>query len=250
MFDSNFYFHHIPKTAGTSTFNFLKEVADRKQLSYMHPVLLDDLLDPKNSDWKQRQILVGHLGLLPQLEAGFTRFATILRRPLDHLMSYFLHVQRDPNHYFHLTLNNENISFKQWLQDKRFEGLTNNLQAKYLSVVPILDVVRIESPDSKQNQIRFEMAKPAIHHSELLALATDTLNKALFIGTVEEIKTFFDQISDHFELPKETEIAHLNRAPNSVGLLDDETLKIAKEITLVDQQLWESASSFSSAKPI
>jgi hypothetical protein len=189
------YFLHIPKTAGVSTALALKGLSDRSGRSMVGPCIADQLLAPGIANWKDADILIGHLGAWPIKHAGRSSYVTIVRDPVPHAVSWYRHVARDPNHYFHRIVADEGISFSDWFDDPRFFALTDNPQARHLGLCPDLDRAEYRADDPTFNQRSFELSERIESDGELYVAAQTTLDGAAVVGTVDRFDEFISGLA-------------------------------------------------------
>jgi hypothetical protein len=228
------YFLHIPKTAGSSVSRALFQIADKKELRMIGPVLLDHLAEMP--DWNESNVLAGHLGLLP-LHYKFEYF-TVLRDPLDRLYSYFSHVKRAPDHYFNRIVVEENLDFLDYLLDQRFHNLNFNMQTRYLSAMPRLG--DLEGLDAL-TPMAYEFENSSI--SEIsLKQALRTLERALWVGDINNLSQLGLFLEKRFQIPK-IDFPFLNLDPRirqEFTPLEIEAAKPLIELDTIIYQRWKS----------
>ena len=228
------YFLHIPKTAGTSVSRALFQIAEENELRMVGSILLDHLAD--KPDWKESNVLAGHLGLLP-LQYKFDYF-TVLRDPLERLYSYFSHVKREPDHYFNRIVAGENLDFLDYLLDQRFYNLNFNMQTRYLSTMPRL--ADLEGSDVL-TQMAYEFENSSISDISLKQ-ALRTLEKALWVGDINNLSQLGLCLKKKFQIPK-IDFPFLNLdpgIPKKFSPLEIEAAKPLIELDTIIYQHWKS----------
>ncbi len=105
-------FVHIPKTAGSTLYRVLDRHYSRR---HIYTIWRDGTLaDFKHLDDARRaeiRLLRGHFGCgLCGFLPDDTRYFTLLREPLDRVLSYYYFVRRTPHHYSHTQVLSEGMS--------------------------------------------------------------------------------------------------------------------------------------------
>jgi hypothetical protein len=223
------YFLHIPKTAGTSVSNCLSEIAAKKDLKMVGPILIDHLIE--RPQWENSDLLVGHLGLLP-LKHKFQYF-TILRDPLDRLYSYYSHVKRDPVYFIHNVVAGENLSFEEYLLDDRFFNINFNMQARYLSMTPKMDNLEIDTVFA-QLAYTFENSETS---SISLDTAISTLENALWVGDQNDLSSLGKFLEGHFGF-SDIKFPFLNNNPGEFKKFTSSEIEAAKPLIELDTMIY------------
>jgi hypothetical protein len=224
------YFLHIPKTAGTSVSNSLTEIAVKKNLSMVGPILIDHLVERPH--WEKADLLVGHLGLLP-LDHNF-RYFTVLRDPLERLYSHYSHVKRDPGHYFNKIVTAEKINFEDFLLDERFRNMNFNMQTRYLSTIPKFDHSE-KYGAFPQRAYDFENSLPSMISLEL---AFHTLKNALFVGNQSNLNYLAKFLDHHFRFPN-IQFPFLNQNPENSKNFNNREFKAAQPLLELDTAIYQ-----------
>jgi hypothetical protein len=135
--DTTAIFVHIPKTAGTT----LARIIDRQYpprarllLERHHEGVREFQALPKARRAEIR-LLRGHIpyGLHVYCPRPTTYF-TLLREPIDRLVSYYYFVQRQADHYLHDYANTPGMTLKRYVED-RVSLQMDNMQTRLLSGV-------------------------------------------------------------------------------------------------------------------
>jgi hypothetical protein len=121
--DEAIIFLHIPKCAGTTlTEEILKKkfIPSRTLIFYIHgtEVLMRQLEEMENSEKRQIQCIAGHFAFgihryLPQP----AQYITILRDPVERVLSHYCYAKREPGHYLYKEVNNGNITLRDYVEN-------------------------------------------------------------------------------------------------------------------------------------
>lgn len=234
------YFLHIPKTGGSTVTHALKKIASHKNLQSMGPLLMDDLLRPRNIRWRATDILIGHLGLLPIAEALPDHAVTVVRNPVDYMVSYYKHIRRAPEHYGHRLIVEKNLTFSEWIQHPDFRLLTDNPQARMLSSLPPIPSGQYRSKDPTAWQTAFESQERATSDTDVLADALDTLEALSLVGTTDCLDEFLQSLSELLHVPHFTSPRMNVSAREEQIDLGEEEISIIRSKTSIDFQIWDS----------
>jgi Galactose-3-O-sulfotransferase len=130
-------FLHIPKTAGTT----LNRIIDREYgpstvFSTYGPrsrEVMTEFIEMSEAQRSSIRVLRGHefFGTHEFFRPPVTYF-TVLRDPVDRIVSHYHYVRRSPQHRFHRTVTSQNMSLKDYVCCMTAKEL-NNGQARLLS---------------------------------------------------------------------------------------------------------------------
>ncbi|MCB8944624.1 MAG: sulfotransferase family 2 domain-containing protein [Ardenticatenaceae bacterium] len=112
-------FLHIPKTAGTTLQRILKRQYWPRHLYHVGSAA-DSIANFQQLPAAQRapiRLLMGHfeMGIDASLPTPSTYF-TILREPVARIISYYAHVRRDPDHYCHQLVNEQQMDLETFIR--------------------------------------------------------------------------------------------------------------------------------------
>ena len=237
------YFLHIPKTGGSTVTHALQTIAGHENLQTMGPLLMDDLLRPRNVRWRATDILMGHLGLLPIAEALPDYAVTVVRNPIDYMVSYYKHIRRSPDHYGHRIVAGNHLTFSEWIQHPDFRLLTDNPQARMLSVLPPTPSGQRRSEDPTAWQTAFESQERTTTDSDLLADALETLETLSLVGTTDCLDEFLQSLCELLDVPHFTTPRMNVSAIEEEIDLGEEEISIIRSKSPVDFQIWDSVKS-------
>ena len=152
------YFNHIPKTAG-SFFNFnIRKILKDFDINYQEYFIgdVDNINEEKliNAD-----LILGHLGTQPHSYHNNLITVTMLRNPVDRLVSNYCMIYGEEN------INYLN-KFNDWLFNDDIGYLTkNNLQSRFLTSNRIMDVTKKYPNVIEKKSYEFEEASKEVHEN-------------------------------------------------------------------------------------
>ena len=128
-------FVHIPKTAGTT----LVHIADRQYpaRTRMHLERHDESVREFQALPEARRAEIRFLrGHIPYGLHAYcprpTAYFTLLREPVDRLLSYYYYVQQEPRHYLYDYANQPGMTLKRYVED-RMSLQMDNMQTRLIS---------------------------------------------------------------------------------------------------------------------
>src|SRR3989442_9425283 len=98
-------FLHVPKTAGTTLARILeRQYGARAILRLYQSSYGQELAAIPATQLELLRVVMGNFSFEPhQFLAGPSRYITILREPIDRVISHYYFVRRDPTHYLYET---------------------------------------------------------------------------------------------------------------------------------------------------
>lgn len=130
-------FLHLPKTAGTTMNSILDSQYTKKQRIRYYTEEYSDFLNGLNSKVRQMpnlKCIMGHFrfGIHEIIEKPST-YITMLRHPIDRVISTFYFIRSNPHHPFYREANNMNLKDFVLSTDIEADFLVNNMQTSFLS---------------------------------------------------------------------------------------------------------------------
>lgn len=127
-------FLHIPKTAGTAFRHMLYESVVCRDLD-QHPMLIQSKREWKgdiNAVADKVDVLCGHFpfGIHERIQGRACEYVTILRNPIDRVLSYFDYVRTTKEHHYY---KHAQHGIGQFLIDGNDNRELDNLQVRLLS---------------------------------------------------------------------------------------------------------------------
>ena len=219
-------FEHIPKCGGTSLWRFL-------QNQYSHSVTFhvsgknptEDIQRfqemPANARSKFR-LVAGHgaHNLIPFVGDAFVKF-TVLREPVDRVISYYYYIKRRPNHARHQEITENISSLKAYLESGKDGFMNNNYIRRFgPGTYPEL----IKDPNSAIEQTFASMIEKFDH-----------------IGILEEMKELMDVLhqSVSFSTPYDGARENVTQKRPGAEEFDAEVLELIQAMNAADIALYE-----------
>lgn len=130
-------FLHVPKTAGTTFFQIVSKQYDENKIFYIDGMNVKKSLEHfKSLDNKTRNLYSCIYGHQPFGMHKFfnekTYYITLLRDPIERIISHYHYVLRTPTHYLHKTVKSNKISLKEYAKSGISSELSNG-QTKLIS---------------------------------------------------------------------------------------------------------------------
>ncbi len=137
--DETLFFLHIPKCAGTT---LTKEIIKRKfkphELIIFYnegtEVLIEKLKGMPQKEQEKIKCIAGHFafGIHNYYTARPFTYITLLRNPIERVISHYYYVLRKKDHYLHKTVLEKNLNLEEYVESKLSVEL-NNGQTRILA---------------------------------------------------------------------------------------------------------------------
>ena len=222
-------FLHIPKCAGTTlTEEILVKRYSSKEIIVFYELGTTALIDRLKSMSKREQRMVkciaGHFayGIHKFYQARPCSYITVLREPLDRVVSHYYYVLRRTDHYMHKEVTEKGISLKQYVEG----GLSTELDN---GQTRILAGIGQGAPFGKSTEAMLEKAREHLDRFDL-------------VGITEEFDGFLELLGRKMGW-KISRIADKNVTQNrtQINNLDKDTLDVIKHYTRFDRELYQHA---------
>jgi hypothetical protein len=132
-------FAHIPKAAGTTLHRIIEQQYHRQDIYSIYPTPrnpeggFSQFVNLPPEQRAQIRIMKGHLlfGLHAYLPGPFTYF-TLLREPIDRVISFYYYVRQNAQHYLHQHVLAQNMSLRQYIESQATTA-NDNFQVRMLA---------------------------------------------------------------------------------------------------------------------
>lgn len=236
------YFFHIPKTAGMSVWRFLEQAFPADKICPWW--LWDQLIDAPRAELDRWQVFRGHFlsHLEPYLARPLKTF-TFLRDPVARTISHYFHVRRAPEHPYHS--HAQRMSLAEFCLHPETRHMAENYQAAYLAKSALDPVAAKQDLGPLTLQQRMEYPDCIPDGAELLKRAQARLSGFAAVGITEDFEVSLRKIANLLNSPEPTSIERRNVNPDGALAedIDEKTLTLIRELTAVDQTLYQSVLS-------
>ena len=223
--ENTIIFHHIPKTAGTT----FRSILERQyNVDNIYEIWGDKNLMIKNfkiipqKDRFQYKLIYGHQALKLYDYVNKPVVITMLRSPVDRIISLYRYVKGFPWHPFYSTVNK--YSLKECFQNEIFNDWTELCNGQFNSI--------------KNSFNRTNLWQSNYDISTVQSMI-DIFHKDILFGLVE----FFDESLIYFNnyIGFTNHIYYYKqKLSRKIINIDDETIELIKEFNSLDIKLYES----------
>lgn len=232
-------FLHIPKTAGTNVRDFLDG-----QYSLASICRADSWIDVGDVDnLKDYSLIRGHFSfsMVSVLPSTFRSF-TVLRHPLDRMLSSLRHMQRDPGfHSLHQRAKGRTIS--DILRDPVIMDQQRDVQARTLCASVSPGAIAQYVKERKGRNERIDLG--ALESTPVtLDLAKERLEQIDFIGIFEDLDNSIRSLSHAMKYHPPRALGYRNHAPDGLSehtTMSTADIEILREYNKIDLQLYNYA---------
>ncbi len=223
-------FLHIPKAAGSTLSGVLMDQYHRKnsyRLDGKQPQKAVKRFKQLPEQQRARiKLLRGHLSFgLHMFIPGDSVYFTMLRQPVERIISHYYYVLQRRNHHLHQTVTSQNISLKDYV-------------AKRLS--PQLSDGMVKMISGKGYLVKDNVCPP-----EMLEHALENLDRYFFLpGLTERFDETLLLLKDRFNWPAPVYLKRrVTAARPGQEELDKETLDVIRQHNRLDIKLYEHAAT-------
>lgn len=132
-------FLHIPKTAGSSLSHVIHRQFNQESIFFIRDLIPKQSFEKWNaltSEGKNKYLCIsGHVPFgLHEYNNRNVVYTSMLRDPLERIISFYYYILRDKKHYLHKTILSKNMSLLEFVDSELTSELCND-QTRYISGV-------------------------------------------------------------------------------------------------------------------
>jgi Sulfotransferase family len=123
-------FLHIQKTAGSTTHNIIERQYRKSEIFNIYHAVkgLEQFNALTTQDITKLKIIKGHFAFgIEQRLPGSYEYITILRDPVDRVISHYYHAFEEKNHWHYNELHRRKLTFEDVLDEGTLPNLENNM---------------------------------------------------------------------------------------------------------------------------
>ncbi len=142
-------FVHIPKAAGTTLYKVIENQYSKQAVYLIDDAIEEDtkrfILMPEQARSDRYRCVVGHLPYgLHEFVPNPMDYITVLREPVDRLISHYYYVKSTPTNQFHNWVASENVTLERYI----LEGQQPNRQTRMVCGFTKDDPERMMKPET------------------------------------------------------------------------------------------------------
>ena len=179
----NLIFLHIPKAAGTTLHSILeRHYPPANQCSIYDPEQAAQLFPQWPRERREAvRLLKGHVAFgLHEHLIGATTYITLVRDPVDRVISHYCYVKRMPSHYLYKAVVEQNMSLSDYASSRLTDELDNG-QLRLLAGIVNERSVPLGGCDTQL----LNRAKDHIEHHFALAGLTERFDESLALMAIQ-----------------------------------------------------------------
>lgn len=233
--DDTLYFLHIHKTAGSSLRDYIMEKFDRADISRF-AWELPALLEQPREDLRRLRAIAGHFGYYLEGALGERPvYVTMLRDPVERTLSAFSDQQWREDLWLHDHI--KDMTIDDYVFDNIGGAEVMNFQVRSLA----FDDVERHFHGCSELWRDPEQARAVFGDRALLDLAKQRLERFAFVGVQDRFEEGLRLLAYTFGWPVPDRIPRENIRRRSRETLAPRTLERIRELTALDQELYEFA---------
>ena len=226
------FFLHIPKTAGSTLRSLLQLQYKNSNALFLKgsdPVQsLNDWMD--NNTLEHIDLLFGHVdfGIHKNFSKDFN-YATMIRHPLNRVISHYNYVKRESSHYLHRKVIDNNLSLKQFVENGYSLELNNGMVRILIGAGGSHknEYSKYNIPYGKCENWMLQEAKENIkQHFKIVGLQEEFEKSIVLLKRTLNWNTYKPYVSQ-------------NRALKKYKQLDEDTYNVIRKYNELDFQLFE-----------
>ena len=246
------YFLHIPKTAGTSLRSIVEEQFPKDHIapfSYMHE--LADVVKRDKNELVNYTLFAGHMGhTLISLLPRAPRVITMIREPVNRTISRFKNLMRNRGRKSvgHERFLDPEATIEDFLSFPPTRRLVTNFQVRNIALD--FDLTKTYHDDDGQEILPkqaklLSYTRTDMSDGELLAKAKQRLASFDFVGITDRFAESMELLLATFGWTTTMDVPHLNALPDPAlteQTLSSETMAKIEVYTRLDAELYRFAA--------
>ncbi len=233
------FFMHIPKTAGMSMRQYLREQYHPHEIL---PVERWEDLRGNDREVSSYRLVRGHFRYnLRELLAPDARVLVVLRDPLRRTVSALRHLGRDPD--FHHTYDTaKDLTLGEIIRHPKIMGFQRDVQARFLCASRSAAKVSAYLEEARSRHKDVDAGDLEIPPN--FQLAADRLEVIDFVGITEDLGALLSTLAREMNYHPPLYFPVVNENPDRIDPLDgltEEELDIVRKHNTVDLQLYDFA---------
>lgn len=222
-------FDHIPKCAGTTLSAYLQGHFPRRLIFSMNgrqPMASVENFRRLPASKRHRYALIkGHLAghLFDDIHPNCLRI-TILREPVDRIVSHYFYARRTPAHYLYEKIAREGLSLRDYIEKDVSHELRNHYTLHFSG---------LSREEAERNP------------EAALAKALERLRRYDLVGFQDDLPAFIEQLrhTANLRLPFPEKKVNVTKDRRSVAEIDEATRVAVEEANALDVRFYQMVSS-------
>lgn len=216
-------FNHLPKCGGTSLGYFIQNHYAANRTFMIRNPLHESIKKFKSfseSEKNHYDLIIGHIShfLINDVSKDMIK-TTVLREPIDRILSHYFYAKNEPSHYLNALINSENLSLADYVQHKDVHEV-RNYYTNHFSKLELTDRFSSDEDAYKQAMINIEEYD--------------------VVGTLENFDIYTKSLQELVGFKSNYEKRDLYKTPirKAVDEIDEKTLDIIKKHNQFDIEFY------------
>jgi hypothetical protein len=219
------------KTGGTSLISWIQRHYSLEE-SLVEATTWAEMLAVPAMQLARKKFIRGHFGVsILRLFQGEARVITVLRHPVERVLSHYFHSYNDPNDAHHQLVRASNMTLEAYIRDRRFAAIVENYQTASLGMsLPLGEVLREPSfPDLSLEE-----------QADCVEAAHRFLESATAVGVTDDLDGFMKLLCAQFPFLYDSNLPRLRAQGKRLDVGRD-VLEEIEERNAEDLRLYEAA---------
>jgi len=238
------YFYHIPKASGSTTWQLLQWYYPRERICQGR--MWEDIITLPKESFAHYHAFRGHFlaYLEPFLGRKLDTF-TILRDPVERTISHYYHARRAREHPYHADALS--MPLAEFCVHPRTRHMVQDYQCGYLACPGGRSPEKVAEGMTQEDFAVYKLQLALDPRpdefpppDDLYRIAHDRLQSFVAVGITERLQESLLSIARALGLPDPPAFKMRNVGSNRPDKIDDETIKVIREHTQVDQALYDA----------